>query len=289
LAQILLDYGTPMGKYRSVDVAELTPGSTLAVSVFDKDYRKLLQAGARIDEHVLDHFKQRGITSVLVESRAGEVVTCGFDVLDEPAEEEDSNRQTVRRCSACRSTIELRPPTLAQPATVWACSHCGALYFGSEGEDATPAGLSRPAVANPFVLDSAANQEARKQAIPVETARRFAKIMATDEIQWADRRRHKRYVITVPAAVLPLAGDFRVSGNAMVMTTANLSLGGASLLYYHFVQNPFLAIDFSIAGVDQLQVVFQVLRCRSLGLAYEIGGQFISRLSRPPTTASLST
>jgi hypothetical protein len=62
------------------------------------------------------------------------------------------------------------------------------------------------------------------------------------------------------------------------MTMANISLGRAALLHTRFVDAPYLAIDFTAAGLELLQVVFKVLRCRSLGPVYEIGGQYISRL-----------
>ena len=63
------------------------------------------------------------------------------------------------------------------------------------------------------------------------------------------------------------------------MTTANISLGGVALLHTRFVDAQYLAVDFSPAGVDELQVVLRVLRCRPLGLVYEIGGEFISRVT----------
>ena len=83
----------------------------------------------------------------------------------------------------------------------------------------------------------------------------------------------------MPAVALPLAPDFRVNGEAMAMTTANISLGGVALLHTRFVDAPYLAVDFTPTGEDKLQVVLKLLHCRPLGLVYEIGGEFISRVT----------
>jgi hypothetical protein len=103
--------------------------------------------------------------------------------------------------------------------------------------------------------------------------------MASQEQAGADRRRHKRYPVMVPVAAVPLAADFRVVGAAMQMTTANISLGGAALIHTRFVDSPYLALDINAIEMDRLQVVFRVLRVQSRGIVYEIGGEFISRLS----------
>jgi hypothetical protein len=87
----------------------------------------------------------------------------------------------------------------------------------------------------------------------------------------------------VPVLVLPLARDFRVAGEPMQMTTVNVSLGGAALVHTRFIDAPYLALDFSVAGVELMQVILHVLRVRSTGLVYEIGGKFISRLSQSPS------
>jgi hypothetical protein len=87
----------------------------------------------------------------------------------------------------------------------------------------------------------------------------------------------------VPVVALPLASDFRINGEPVQMTTANVSLGGAALIHTRFVDTPYLALDFKAATIESLQVVLKVLRVRSLGPVYEVSGEFISRLSQIPT------
>jgi len=270
-----------MSGYRAVDISELTPGSTLAASVFDQYRRKLLGAGAKIDEHLLNEFRSRGITSFLVECDA--VATCD-DVLDETPLENVDGSQAVKRCGGCRSTIKLRPPILESKATMWLCNVCGAIYFGGDCQESELPGLSQlgPDRTSPFILASSAKQDAFTRTIRAESAHHLTKLLVPEEVTWADRRRHKRYPITVPVVVLPLASDFRVVGDAEKMTTANISLGGAALLYTRYINCPYLAIDFTSGGIEQLQVILKVLRYRSLGPVYDIGGEFISRLSHVP-------
>jgi len=270
----------PNSKYRRVDVAELTLGSKLAVAVFDQNLRKLLHAGATIDDHVLEHFQARGITSVLVEGDLKANITHA-DVVDEDAHLEQEDMLPITRCGNCRASINLLPPLPEMTATAWRCNSCGVYYFGSNEQSTQPLGITCAAEETDklFAVGPNSKQEAQKRAVPTESAQRLAKLMMPEDIKWADRRQHKRYPITVPVLGLPLAADFRVDGEPIALTTANVSLGGASLLHHRFVNSPHLAIDFSVAGVDQLQVVFKVLRCQSLGLVYAIGGKFLSRLT----------
>jgi hypothetical protein len=52
----------------------LTLGSELAVPVFDSKFVKLLDAGASIDQHLLERLAALGITEVLVESTVPHIV-----------------------------------------------------------------------------------------------------------------------------------------------------------------------------------------------------------------------
>jgi hypothetical protein len=80
---------------------------------------------------------------------------------------------------------------------------------------------------------------------------------------------------------VPLGPDFRVIGDPLHMTTANVSLGGAALIHTRFVAAPNLALDFRTAD-SNMQVVLRVSHVRSLGLVYKVGGEFISQLSSTP-------
>jgi hypothetical protein len=188
-----------------------------------------------------------------------------------------ASTKRLERCSACGESIALEPPVPNFKASAWICTTCGAIYFGRSDGGAERRGVIRmdSAVQSPFVVGTASS-------IAAESVLRLAKSLAADEFTGPERRRHKRYRVVVPVLVLPLASDFRIDGEAMQMMTRNVSLGGAALIHTRFVDAPYLALDFMGAGLDLLQVVFKVLRVRSLGLTYEVGGEFISQMSPAP-------
>jgi hypothetical protein len=257
-----------MPMMRTVSISELTPGSILVSPLFDRNFKKLLGCGVRVDQQFINGLRQRGITEVQIECIPEEVV-----------DDLDKDTVPVQRCGGCRSVIEIRPPAPNLKATIWRCNKCGQIYFGSNEPSAELRGLTLAdrSTGNPFSMD--AETSLLKPTILPENAQRLTKSLTQEEDNWADRRRHKRYPISMPVVSLPLADDFRATGTAVPMTTTNVSLGGAALLHTRFVDAPYLALDFTVGGVEFLQVVFKLLRCRNLGPVYEIGGEFISRLS----------
>jgi hypothetical protein len=66
----------------------------------------------------------------------------------------------------------------------------------------------------------------------------------------------------------------------MEMTTLNVSLYGAALLHTRHTAAPYLALDFTMDGSTLLQTVMRVLRVRSMGLGYEVAGEFVSGLTQ---------
>jgi len=269
-----------MSKYRTVSLAELTPSSELATPVFDERHVKLLDSGTIISRHLIDRLKSFGITEVMVKSSADCVVRRPSNRFARAlaAEPEDSPEATVPvdRCSRCGAVIAIRPPAPDSPATVWHCKTCGAVYFGGDEEGIQCLGVSKvaPEVQNPFARASNA------PSIPPENVQRLVKSLASGEYSGDDRRRHKRYPVSVPVVAVALASDFRIKDEPVKMTTANVSLGGAALIHTRFVDAPYLALDFTAAGVELMQVVLKVLRVKSIGSVYEMAGEFISQLSQ---------
>jgi hypothetical protein len=189
----------------------------------------------------------------------------------------NKDREPTQQCSRCRSPIELLPPDPGLNAIAWRCLACGAIYFGGDTGQASRQGLIRidPATQNPFA-------PANHYSIPPENVQRLTRTIELDKYTGPDRRGQKRYPIAVPVVAVPLAPDYRVDGDAVQMTTANISLSGAALVHTRFINSPYLAIDFASAGIDSLKVVLRVQRVRHLGPAYEIGGDFISRVFQLP-------
>jgi hypothetical protein len=179
----------------------------------------------------------------------------------------------------------LKPPLPGSKASTWICKTCGAVYFGSADGGAECHGVTRsePGMSGRSVAPVEGRVEAIAPSIPPENVQRLLKSFVPGDFSGPDRRRHKRYPVTVPVIVLPLAADFRINGEPVQMTTANVSLGGAAFIHTRFIDVPYLAIDFTLAGLELLQVVLQVLRVRNIGPVYEVAGQFISSVSQAPT------
>jgi len=272
-----------MSSYRTISIRELTPGCVLMTPAFDEHLVKLLDAGAVVDRHLIDRLQSLGITEVVVQRSVKTItrrlrMTSPEGAHDEP-EGAIEMTHTVNRCSVCGSIKAIQAPTLNLKAITWPCTTCGAIYFGSDQGLLESRGVQSDEISrvNPFFAPVAPKIEA--PSIPPDNIQRIAKSLASDEQAGADRRRHKRHTVMVPVVALPLAADFRVDGEPVQMTTANVSLGGAALIHTRFVDGPYLALDFSIAGIELLQVVLKVLRVQSRGIVYEVGGEFISRLS----------
>jgi hypothetical protein len=123
------------------------------------------------------------------------------------------------------------------------------------------------------------NWDALTPPTPPDRVQQLLTSLATGTYSGPERRRHKRHAVTAPVVALPLAAHYRVDGDPVQMTTANVSLGGAALMHTQCIDAPYLVLDFSVAGEDRLQVVLQVLRVRCVGPLFEIGGQFSGRLS----------
>jgi PilZ domain len=195
-------------------------------------------------------------------------------------------RETIHidRCSSCGAVIALQPPMPDAKACAWLCETCGAIYFGNENAGAQCRGVVRweSTADNPFVAGVTATLDSVAPSIQPENVQRLVKSLAPSQHDGPNRRRYKRYTVTVPVVALPLASDFRIDGDPVQMTTANISLGGAALIHTRFIDAPYLALDFTVAGVELLQIVLKVLRVKSIGPIYQIGGQFVSRLSQVP-------
>ena len=94
-------------------------------------------------------------------------------------------------------------------------------------------------------------------------------------------RPQKRQVAALPVRAMPLDQDMRPCGDAFSATTRDLSLGGIALIHIHHIAAPFLAVEL----VDLAQESFASrrggLRRRRVGLFFEIGGKFITKVYDP--------
>jgi hypothetical protein len=204
---------------------------------------------------------------------------------------EDLEAHAVEQCSNCGTPIALQPPTPSQPACTWLCKTCGLIYFGGDDESAAARSIglikAKDGECNPFVAEVKVSVDARHGCVPPENVQRIIRALTQNHYHGAERRKGKHYAVAVPVVAVPLGADFGIIGEPVQMTTINVSQTGAALLHTRFTQAPYYALDFTLAGVELVQVVLEVLRVRNVGVLYEVAGRFVSRLTpKAPSAAS---
>jgi hypothetical protein len=277
-----------MSTYKTISIAELKPGHVLVTPAIGEYRLKLLNTGITVDQHLIDRLRSFGINEVMVEHAAKNKITKRLPKrlpegpTENPKVDNNNPIRIIDRCGKCGKNIALHPPSLTGAAAIWRCKACGAIYFGSDDGHGESPGLERDESNGIDRFIATAKTEPENDQLLPEYIQRIASSLSSDDHPGAERRRHKRYPIMVPVAALFLARDFRVYGDPVKMTTANISSGGAALIHSRFVDANYLALDFSIAGVDLAPAVLKILRVQSHGVVYEVAGEFNSRLSQTP-------
>jgi hypothetical protein len=97
-----------------------------------------------------------------------------------------------------------------------------------------------------------------------------------------DRRADERRPIAAPVAVQPLDAYFLPRGRPFMGTAHNISTGGIALVHTRSTSAPHLALELTLADSREIRAVIRVVRCRAIGLFYEIAGPFIVRIAPMP-------
>ena len=187
---------------------------------------------------------------------------------------------TIDQCGSCGSRIALRSPTSASPASAWLCRRCGSVFFARcQEKDGQPFSAgTRLGSYGEVVRAIQVQTEGRSAGIAAKDVKRLVQCLAERTYSGREARRQKRYPVAAPVNVIPLGPDLRITGAAMRIMTVNISSGGAALVFPRQVAERYLAIDFSTSGVDLLPAILRVTRTRRLATAFEIAGEFLSRI-----------
>jgi hypothetical protein len=269
-----------MSRYRTVKVSKLTRGDTLVEPVFDESQTKLLGSGFALSEELISGLAERGVIDVVVQNRAdrnqkhARRVVLPSSSSMRPENLFDASHAIVRSCQ-CGSVIRIHPPAADLPVAAWICKTCGAAYFGGANASAT-SGVE-PLVADGTPLASGDQSEPLDESTSMN-ANVSPSGSEIDSLTGKDRRREKRHSIGVPVVAVPLRADFSIAGEAVRMTTRDISQSGIALTYTRFSDVPYYVIDFTAAGIELLQVPLKVLRVTPSGSGYEVAGKFIARV-----------
>ncbi len=93
-----------------------------------------------------------------------------------------------------------------------------------------------------------------------------------------DERTFSRYKLTVEVWVQPVNGDFSPLDRPFTAVTRDISTGGIGLMHTRAVRDKYLWLRLVAPGGGMINVVVEVLRCRPIGMFYEIGAKFVAKL-----------
>jgi hypothetical protein len=205
----------------------------------------------------------------------------GADILgaQSPGKAEPlADPSSIERCSLCSATISLLQPSLDVPARPWLCGGCGSVYFACAADSA--AGRSGKARVVPYeqIVDIAGTQAQNPdRRVPRRALKQLVRFLGSAITEAENKRKEPRYPAILPVIAIPLGRNFRVIGQAVQMTTINISRSGTALLDIDSCSAPYLALDFAVAGMTA-RAVLEVLRIRPVLSASEVAGRLKCRI-----------
>ncbi|MBC8355482.1 MAG: PilZ domain-containing protein [Planctomycetes bacterium] len=93
-----------------------------------------------------------------------------------------------------------------------------------------------------------------------------------------EERRFPRYKLTVEVWVQPVNDDFEPLGEPFTAISRDISAGGIGIMHTRAVRDKHLWLRLVTLGGGTMNVVVEVLRCRSVGMFYDIGAKFVAKL-----------
>lgn len=97
----------------------------------------------------------------------------------------------------------------------------------------------------------------------------------------ADRRSESREHVSAPLALVPLADDFRPTGDPFQAIVRDVSGEGIGLFCRSPVDAEFLGVLLTNGQAEEeLLIVFRVWRCMPKGNFYDVGGKFVTIVER---------
>jgi hypothetical protein len=115
---------------------------------------------------------------------------------------------------------------------------------------------------------------------PPEAIAKFVERMIRNAQYYSgpERREERRYALAIPMSAVPLDATYQRAGDLFVAVSRDISTRSAALFHSRRVYTPHLAVELTAPGGEKLRVVLKVLRCRPVGMFYQIAGPFVSRL-----------
>lgn len=249
--------GTNSLAFKEVTIDLLEPGVVLSSAVYGKDHVMLIAPGIPIRDRMLQRLKSHGLQSVLV----------GKDDYAKLTSTALRNTANIHICGGCRTPLPLNL-TKDDVSPTWVCTKCRARYRGHLDLESSKQLIDRVRIAKfPISKRLFANQTKVAKSIDFLVSPRY---------DGPERRATSRMAIAVPVAGIPVDEYFRPVGPPLVLTTRNISTGGIALIHDQPLVPKFLIVGLPTApDTENVQLVVEVLRCRSIGPTFEIAGKFV--------------
>jgi hypothetical protein len=186
----------------------------------------------------------------------------------------------IERCGSCSTPVLLRRPNPSSPASAWLCRRCGSVFFArpQEQDGKLVRGVAKPISYHDVMRELNTHLASSPHSVNRHDAMRLVECFANRKFMGTDTRGQQRHIVAAPVTVVPLSGDLRIAAPAERVLTLNVSSGGAALFHARRIPQPYLAIDFTYAGVNLLPVLLETTRVRQIANSYEIAGRFVCRI-----------
>ena len=93
-------------------------------------------------------------------------------------------------------------------------------------------------------------------------------------------RSERRYAVSMRVAAVPVDEHLNKIGEGFIAASRDISSRGIAIYHTRRTTDRFLALELSGASGENMHVLLAVLRCRPVGLFYEIAGKFVSKIAR---------
>lgn len=94
-----------------------------------------------------------------------------------------------------------------------------------------------------------------------------------------DIRSERRFPVSLRVAAVPVDERLNKIGEEFIAASRDISSSGIAIYHTRGVSDRFLALELTAASGEKMHVLLQVLRCRPVGLFYEIAGKFVSKMA----------
>lgn len=164
----------------------------------------------------------------------------------------------ITQCVTCGHALPTLVVGAKEGAREWECRNCGATYL-AQMADSSPAHLRTSVTLTHYFPEH----------------REAATTLQAKELEHELRRHPRRpMMMTVPA--MELDDDLFPLGEDFTVITRNLSSSGIAIVHTRPLERK-LAVLIELPKLGYVQLLLEIVRCKSVGPLFEMGGAFFER------------